>query len=113
MHARLRRLPPLQLRPPLDTVHGRRAVTPLARLRGLAGLPAPHGAALLLPGARSVHTVGMRFALDLVWLDRDGRALRIDRAVPPRRLRACRRAHAVLEAPPGAAAALTPGSRVL
>jgi uncharacterized membrane protein (UPF0127 family) len=94
-------------------VHGRRAVTPLARLRGLAGLPAPHGAGLLLPRTRSVHTVGMRFALDLVWLDRHGRALRIDRAVPPRRLRGCRRAHAVLELPPGAAAALTPGSRVL
>lgn len=113
MHARLLRLPPLQLRPPLHHVHGRRAVTPLARLRGLAGLPAPHGAALLLPRTSSVHTLGMRFALDLVWLDGDGRALRIDRAVPPRRLRACRRARAVLELPPGAAAALTPGSRVL
>ena len=31
---------------------------------------------------------GMRFALDLVWLDRDGRVVRVDRAVPPRRVRA-------------------------
>ncbi len=113
MHARLRRLPPVSLHPPLLHLHGRRAITPLARLRGLAGLAAPHGAALLLPRTRSIHTLGMRFALDLVWLDRHGRALRIDRAVPPRRLRGCRRAHAVLELPPGAAAGLRPGSRVL
>ncbi|HST40769.1 MAG TPA: DUF192 domain-containing protein [Conexibacter sp.] len=111
--ARLAALPPLQLQPPLTHLHGRRAHTPLARLRGLAGLGAPHGVALLLPRTRSVHTFGMRFALDLVWLDRDGRVLRVDRAVPPRRLRACRRARAVLETAPGGADGLRPGSPVL
>lgn len=110
---RLLRLPPLTLTPPLAHLHARRAAGPRARLLGLAGLDAPAGAALLLPRTRSVHTFGMRFALDLVWLDRDGRALRIDRAVPPRRLRACRRARAVLELAPGAAAELRPGSPVI
>ena len=44
-----------------------------ARLLGLAGLAAlPPGAALLLPACRSVHTFGMRFALDLVWVDARG-----------------------------------------
>lgn len=40
-----------------------------ARLAGLAGLPrlAP-GRALLLPGCRSVHTVGMRFAIDVAFV---------------------------------------------
>ena len=110
---RLQHLPPLQLHPPLAHLHARRAPSPLARLRGLARLDLPAGAALLLPRTRSVHTFGMRFALDLVWLDRDGRALRIDRNVGPRRLRWCRGARAVLETSPGAAAALRPGSRVL
>lgn len=69
-----------------------------SRLRGLALRRRPPGYALLLPGCRSVHTFGMRFRIDLVWLDRDGRVLRIDRAVPPWRVRSCRHAAAVLEA---------------
>ena len=80
------------------------------RLRGLAlRSQPPPGTALLLPRCRAVHTFGMRFALDLVWLDGDGRVVRIDIAVPPRRLAACRRARAVVEVPspgrPGARAA--------
>lgn len=70
-----------------------------ARLVGLAFLRHPPPCALLLPRTRSVHTFGMRFALDLVWLDGEGRALRVDRAVPPNRLKACRSARAVLEVP--------------
>jgi len=72
------------------------AVTFRARLRGLAGRADP-GHALLLRRCRAVHTFGMRFTLDLVWLDADGAAVRVDRAVAPRRLRCCRRARAVLE----------------
>jgi hypothetical protein len=40
----------------------------------------------------------MRFPLDLIWLDRDGRVLRVDEAVPPWRVRSCRDAAAVVEA---------------
>jgi hypothetical protein len=69
-----------------------------ARLIGLALRRRPPGHALLLPRCRSVHTFGMRFALDLIWLDRDGRVLRIDSAVPPCRVRSCREAAAVVEA---------------
>lgn len=73
-----------------------------ARLLGLAGLDGlPPQTALLLPGCRSVHTFGMRFSLDLLWLDRQGRVLHQDRGVPPRRLRSCRRAAAVVEASAG------------
>jgi uncharacterized protein len=39
----------------------------------------------------------MRFALDLHWLDADGATIRIDRGVPPGRVRGCRRARAVVE----------------
>jgi hypothetical protein len=69
-----------------------------ARLLGLAFLrDLPPGYALLIPRCRSVHTFGMRFALDLVWLGERGEALRADRAVGRRQLRRCRRARAVLE----------------
>jgi uncharacterized protein len=96
-------LPPHLRRLPAVAVAGlevRCASTPLARLRGLAGVRAlPPGTALLLPRTRSVHTFGMRFPLDLIWLDRDGRIARIHRAVPPRRVRACGAARAVIELP--------------
>lgn len=70
---------------------------PLGRLRGLLGrrgLPDRRG---LWLRTRSVHTVGMRFALDLVWIDRDGRVVRVDRGVGPGRIRGCRTAHGVIE----------------
>jgi uncharacterized membrane protein (UPF0127 family) len=76
-----------------------------ARLLGMALRGGPPGHALLLPRCRSVHTCGMRFALDLVWLDRDGRVLAIDEGVPPWRVRSCRDAAAVLEVPAGGAPA--------
>jgi len=73
-----------------------------ARLLGLALRSRPPGFALLLPRTRAVHTCGMRFALDLYWLDAAGRVVRVDRAVPPWRMRACQRARSVLECPAGA-----------
>jgi hypothetical protein len=75
------------------------ADTPRRRLRGLLGHRTPPPHALLLDPCRSVHTFGMRFALDLHWLDADGALLRIDRAVPPGRVRACRGARAIVEVP--------------
>jgi uncharacterized membrane protein (UPF0127 family) len=45
----------------------------------------------------------MRFALDLLWLDAAGAVVRIDRDVPPRRLRMCWRAASVVEVAAGQA----------
>ncbi|HEX3317592.1 MAG TPA: DUF192 domain-containing protein [Solirubrobacteraceae bacterium] len=69
------------------------------RLIGLALLREPPADGLLLPRTRSVHTFGMRFALDLHWLDAEGGVVRVDRAVPPGRVRTCLRARSVLELP--------------
>ena len=63
----------------------------------------PPDAALHIPRCRSVHTFTMRFPLDLIWLDRAGRMVRVDRAVPPRRLKTCVRARSVVEANAGTA----------
>lgn len=72
------------------------------RGRGLAGLDElPAEYALLLEPCRSVHTIGMRFALDLLWLDGDGGVVRADDAVAPRRVRSCARARAVIECAAG------------
>jgi uncharacterized protein len=98
---RLRRLPHARCTPPsLDGCDVRCAHDPLARLLGLAWLRAlPAGGGLLLPRTRSIHTFGMRFALDLIWLDREHRVVRVDRDVPPWRFRSCREARAVVELP--------------
>jgi uncharacterized protein len=101
MPPRLRRLPRAELPEPLGAgLDIRCAATHRARLLGLAGLRSlPPGTGLLLPRTRSIHTFGMRFALDLIWLDRDGRVIRVDRSVPPGRVRGCRAARAVVELP--------------
>jgi uncharacterized protein len=57
------------------------------------------GLGLLIPGCRGVHTFGMRFALDLVFLDFELRPVSVRRAVPPRRFAFEPRAQAVLELP--------------
>lgn len=80
------------------------ASTGKARRRGLARLDSlPDDHALLIPRCPAVHTFGMRFALDLIWLGRDGLAVRVDRGVPPGRMRVCPRARAVVETAAGAA----------
>jgi len=74
------------------------------RARGLARLDAmPPGYALHIPHCRSVHTFTMRFPLDLIWLGKDGRPVRVDRAVAPNRHKSCRRARSVIEANAGTA----------
>ncbi len=79
------------------------AATPRSRLLGLMGLrELSRDHALLLPRCRSVHTIGMRFGLDLIWVDAAGRVIGADGAVAPGRVRGCRCARAVVEARAGA-----------
>jgi uncharacterized membrane protein (UPF0127 family) len=72
-----------------------------ARRTGLLGRDGIEGALLIRP-ARSVHSFGMRFPLDVAWCDRDLRVVRVA-ALPRRRLtRTVWRGHSVLEAEAGA-----------
>jgi uncharacterized membrane protein (UPF0127 family) len=54
---------------------------------------------LLIPRCASVHTFGMRFALDLYFLDAQGKVVSVRRQVPPRRVVWQRGARSVLEIP--------------
>lgn len=81
-----------------------RATSFVDRLRGLLGRPSlGPGAALLIERCGAVHTVGMRFAIDAVFLDRAWRVVRIHRKVRPGRLMVCGGWHAarVLESEAG------------
>ena len=87
----------------------------LSRLRGLLGRP-PLKAhqAMLLRRCNLVHTFGMRYPLDLVFMRRDGRVLKVVNALSPSRICGHWRAHCVLELAPGAAllSGIEPGMRL-
>ncbi|MDO9354344.1 MAG: DUF192 domain-containing protein [Solirubrobacteraceae bacterium] len=73
-----------------------------SRLRGLLGTEElPSGHALLLTRTRSIHMVGMRLTIDLVWIDREGHPVQVDGAVEPGQHRRCKAARSVLETPLG------------
>ncbi|ADV28901.1 protein of unknown function DUF192 [Pseudoxanthomonas suwonensis 11-1] len=82
-----------------------------SRLRGLLARPplaADGSEALLIRPCASVHTVGMAYPLDLVFLDREGRVLEWREQVAPWRAAACRGAAATVELHGGALARLRP-----
>jgi len=68
------------------------------RRKGLLGRAslAPGEGLWILP-CEAVHTFGMQFPIDLVYLDRDLRVKKVRSSVPPWRLSACLSAHSVLE----------------
>lgn len=71
-----------------------------ARLLGLAFLDREEaGAGLLIPRCSSVHTFGMRFALDVYFLDGRSAPLAVRWQIPAHRVVSCRGASAVLEIP--------------
>ncbi|MFK0254429.1 DUF192 domain-containing protein [Streptomyces sp. NPDC090445] len=74
-----------------------------ARTRGLLGRDGIAGALLLTP-AGSVHTFGMRFAIDVAYLDRDLRVIALTTMAPGRLGLPRLRSRHVLEAEAGAMA---------
>lgn len=72
-----------------------------ARAKGLLGRTGIEGA-MLLRGVRSVHTVGMRFDLDIAFLDEEGFVIKMLRLKRYRASAPVRRARAVIEAEAGA-----------
>lgn len=77
------------------------ATTRTDRRRGLLGRDGIEGAIVLMP-ARSVHTFGMRFPIDVAHLDGHGTVLRTRRMRPNRLGAPVRRSRSVLECEAGA-----------
>jgi uncharacterized protein len=68
-------------------------------LLGRTGLSAGEG--LWIVPCESVHTFGMQFSIDLVYLNRDLRIKKTRSNVPPWRISVCLSAHSILELPSG------------
>ena len=76
----------------------------LPRMKGLLGkreLVAGEG--LLIQPAPSIHTFFMRFPIDVVFLAKNGKVMKVAANVGAWRMRSCRRAFAVLELAAGEA----------
>jgi len=112
-----RNLPTTQLETPRGTIVVEVADTQAARSAGLSNRRDLSGVDGLLlkwdiPGRHPIWMAEMHFALDLAWLDPDGRVLAVLTNVPPCRAKPCSlyepdgtdRSVAVLEMPAGGAA---------
>jgi len=85
------------------------------RLRGLLGRPRlGRDEGLLLSPCHSIHTIGMGYAIDVVYLSDQGEVLKVCGGLPPLRLSRCRGAAMTLELAAGACArhGLEPGQRL-
>jgi uncharacterized membrane protein (UPF0127 family) len=69
-----------------------------ARARGLlSSAVCRRGEVLVLIPCKSIHTFGMADAIDVAFVDRQGRVLEATCGLPPNRLRYCKGATCVLE----------------
>ena len=74
-----------------------------SRKKGLLGRDSlPEDSALIIAPCQAIHTFSMRFAIDVLFVAKDGRVLKVRQAVPPRRIAVSLRAFAVVELPAGA-----------
>jgi len=81
------------------------ASTRAERRRGLLGRDGLGVAsALIIAPCCAVHTVGMRFAIDVIFVDRGGRVIRTASSVPPWRMAIAPRAYAAIEMAAGSVA---------
>jgi len=78
------------------------ADTAARRNKGLLGRTglAP-GEGLWIVPCEAVHTFAMKFPIDLIYLDRGRRVVKVRHAVRPGRISGALRAHSVIELPPG------------
>ena len=74
------------------------ARTRAARRRGLLGREGlPRGSALVITRCNAIHTIGMRFAIDVAFVDADGWVRKIVLGLPPRRIAIAPRAWVAIE----------------
>jgi uncharacterized protein len=92
-----------------DTVLGERIAVAETSLRRMVGLLTKSGlepgAGVLIIPSQAVHTIGMRFAIDVVFVNRKWRVVHLRPAMVPNRVTGMHwRAQFVLELPAGAIA---------
>ena len=64
------------------------------------------GEGLWIAPTEAIHTFGMKFSIDVLFLDKKRKVLKIRNEMPRSRMSICLRAHSVLELPSGTATAM-------
>jgi uncharacterized membrane protein (UPF0127 family) len=85
------------------------------RRRGLLGRDGmPPGSAIVIAPSNAVHTFFMKFPIDVIFVRRDGRVLKVRRGMPAGRVAAALTAFAVIETGAGGAerAGIQPGDLI-
>ena len=78
------------------------AFDPADRRKGLLGRDSfTKGSAMALAPTNAIHTFGMRFPIDVLFVRRDGVVVKVQRNIPPWRIAAALWAYAVIELPAG------------
>lgn len=94
--------------------HVELATTRAERRKGLLGRDGLNpSAAIMIAPCKAVHTWFMRFPIDVLFVDRDGRAVKIVRDLKPWRMAAATGAHAVVEFAAGSLHDIAVGDRVV
>ena len=79
------------------------ASAPWTRMKGLLGKKSlPADEAIILKPASSIHTLFMRFALDIIYLDREERIVKLVPNLVPYRFSSAKGAHSTIEMASGA-----------
>jgi uncharacterized membrane protein (UPF0127 family) len=74
-----------------------------ARRRGLLGRDSfPEGSAMLIAPSNAIHTFWMRFAIDVIFVRRNGAVVKIQQELAPWRVAVAPLGYAVIELPAGA-----------
>lgn len=91
------------------------AASARARTKGLLGRDSMgHGEGLLLKPCKQIHTFGMGFAIDVIFLDEHLRAVSVVHSMSPMRVTMPRlRARSAVELPAGAAKDVMTGDRLI
>lgn len=78
------------------------ATSSFARMKGLLGTASlPIGHALIIKPCSSIHTFGMRYAIDVLFCDQEGVVLKCVENLPAWRMVACWSSQFVIELPAG------------
>jgi uncharacterized protein len=89
-------------RGPVVCERGELATSLWSRTKGLLGRPGLADDEGLWIPTGSIHMFGMRFAIDVVYADGEGKVLKLVRGIRPWRASICRGAKVALELPVGA-----------
>ncbi|MHC1717118.1 MAG: DUF192 domain-containing protein [Acidaminococcaceae bacterium] len=74
----------------------------ITRLKGLLGTDhLKEGSALIIRPCNGIHTLGMKYSIDVIFIDKSDKVIKIVSDMPSRKISTCNNASYVIETPSG------------